>query len=95
MNQEISNENTKHRSGSNNRRNKLKKKKTRMMSSEIAICQALQNICGAYYKVIKFFISTLFVISLIFQLARLLFIYIKNLFIFFPVVVTYAAVRKM
>lgn len=61
MNQEISNENTKHRSGSNNRRNKLKKKKTRMMSSEIAICQALQNICGAYYKVIKFYISTLII----------------------------------
>lgn len=52
LSQEYANENMKHRAGGGNRRNKVnKKKKTRSNSGEIAICQALQNICGAYYKV--------------------------------------------
>ena len=55
INQEYANDNLKHRSGGNyNKRNKiLKKRKTRLNSNEIILCQALQNICGAYYKVNK------------------------------------------
>lgn len=51
LNQELANENLKHRSGVN-KRNKTKKKKNRSNSCEIIMCQALQNICGGFYKVI-------------------------------------------
>lgn len=54
LNQEFANENLKHRPGAQNKRNKLKKKKTRFNSCEIVVCQALQNICGAYYKVLHY-----------------------------------------
>ncbi|KAK7579647.1 hypothetical protein V9T40_000276 [Parthenolecanium corni] len=51
LNQELANENLKHRSGVN-KRNKTKKKKNRSNSCEIIMCQALQNICGGFYKAI-------------------------------------------
>lgn len=53
LNHELANENSKHRFGGCSKRNKVKKKKTRSNSNEIVLCQALQNLCGAYYKVIS------------------------------------------